>query len=104
MPALAAGATPMGQLQTLTIGIADEVDRLTEELGVVPGCPFGNLAVELSTIDGAVRERLERLFESQRKCCASCSTARSRPASSPMRPTPWMRRAPCTPTSRASCS
>jgi len=67
MPALAAGATPMGQLQELTIGIADEVDRLTEELGVVPGCPFGNLAVELSTIDGAVRERLERLFESQKE-------------------------------------
>ena len=67
MPALAAGATPMGQLQALTIGIADEVDRLTEELGVVPGCPFGNLAVELSTIDGAVRERLERLFESQQE-------------------------------------
>ena len=57
----------MGQLQELTIGIADEVDRLTEELGVVPGCPFGNLAVELSTIDGAVRERLERLFESQQE-------------------------------------
>ena len=67
MPALAAGATPMGQLQALTIGIADEVNRLTEELGVVPGCPFGNLAVELSTIDGAVRERLERLFESQQE-------------------------------------
>ena len=32
----------------------------------MPGCPFGNLAGELSTIDGAVRERLERLFESQR--------------------------------------
>ena len=67
MPALAAGATPMAQLQELTIGIADEVDRLTEELGVVPGCPFGNLAVELSTIDGAVRERLERLFENQQE-------------------------------------
>jgi TetR/AcrR family transcriptional repressor of nem operon len=66
MPALAAGETPMGQLQAMTIGVADEVDRLTEELGVVPGCPFGNLAVELSTIDGAVRERLERLFEDQR--------------------------------------
>ena len=34
---------------------------------MVPGCPFGNLAVELSTIDGAVRERLERLFESQQE-------------------------------------
>ncbi len=67
MPALTAGATPMAQLQELTIGIADEVDRLTEELGVVPGCPFGNLAVELSTIDGTVRERLERLFADQQE-------------------------------------
>ena len=66
MPALAAGETPMAQLQELTIGIAGEVDRLTEEFGLMPGCPFGNLAVELSTIDGPVRERLERLFESQR--------------------------------------
>ena len=65
MPALAAGETPLAQIQELTIGIAGEVCRLTGELGVVPGCPFGNLAVELSTIEGAVRERLERLFDSQ---------------------------------------
>lgn len=65
-PALRAGS-PMEQLQRLTIGIADEVERLTDELGVVPGCPFGNLAVELSTIDGAVRDRLESLFHDQRE-------------------------------------
>jgi TetR/AcrR family transcriptional repressor of nem operon len=65
MPALATGGTPMGQLQALTVGIAGEFDRLSEGFGMVPGCPFGNLAVELSTIDGAVRERLERLFEDQ---------------------------------------
>lgn len=66
-PALAAGATPMERLQELTIGVAGQVERLTDELGVVPGCPFGNLAVELSTIEGAVRDRLERLFEGQRE-------------------------------------
>lgn len=33
----------------------------------MPGCPFGNLAGELSTIDGAVRERLEQLFDSQHR-------------------------------------
>ena len=67
LPALAAGETPMGQLQALTIGLADQVGRFTDELGFMPGCPFGNLASELSTIDAAVRERLERLFESQRE-------------------------------------
>jgi TetR/AcrR family transcriptional repressor of nem operon len=66
LPALAAGETPMAQLQQLTIGIAGEVSRLTDEFGLMPGCPFGNLASELSTTDGPVRERLERLFEGQR--------------------------------------
>jgi TetR/AcrR family transcriptional repressor of nem operon len=65
-PALSAGATPMEQLQHLVVGIAGEVARLTAEFGLMPGCPFGNLAGELSTTDGPVRERLEQLFESQR--------------------------------------
>lgn len=66
-PALAAGGTPMAQLRRIVVGIAEDVERLTDEIGVVPGCPFGNLAVELSTIDGAVRERLEQLFEGQQE-------------------------------------
>lgn len=67
VPAMARGETPLEQIRQLTIGIAGQVSRLTRELGVVPGCPFGNLAGELSTIDGAVRERLEQLFESQHR-------------------------------------
>ena len=66
VPALATGDTPLAQLQQLMVGIVGEVGRLTHDLGFMPGCPFGNLAGELSTIDGAVRERLERLFDSQR--------------------------------------
>ena len=66
-PALAEGTTPLDRVRAITVGIGTEVGRLTDALGVVPGCPFGNLAVELSTIDGAVRERLERLFESQQQ-------------------------------------
>jgi TetR/AcrR family transcriptional regulator, transcriptional repressor for nem operon len=66
LPALGAGETPLGTLRQLTIGIAGEMGRLSDELGLMPGCPFGNLASELSTTEGPVRERLERLFESQR--------------------------------------
>jgi TetR/AcrR family transcriptional repressor of nem operon len=65
MPALAAGETPMAQLRELTVGVAGQMGRFTDELGLMPGCPFGNLASELSTIEGPVRERLQRLFESQ---------------------------------------
>ena len=64
-PALSAGATPMEQLKHLVVGIAGEVARLTAEFGLMPGCPFGNLASELSTTDGPVRERLKRLFQTQ---------------------------------------
>jgi TetR/AcrR family transcriptional regulator, transcriptional repressor for nem operon len=45
-------------------------DRFYESLcatkaqtGKVQGCPFGNLAVELSTQDTAVRRRVDRVFE-----------------------------------------
>ena len=65
LPALAGSASPTGRIHALLVGIGDEVGRSTDALGAVPGCPFGNLAVELSTIDGAVRERLELLFTHQ---------------------------------------
>ena len=57
--------------------------RLTDELGVMPGCPFGNLAVELSTIDGRSESGWSACSRASRTCCATCSTVRSRPASCP---------------------
>jgi TetR/AcrR family transcriptional repressor of nem operon len=39
-----------------------DLETLTDSYGVVPGCPFGNLAVEMSTQDEMLRERLEGLF------------------------------------------
>lgn len=65
MPALAADS-PVEQLERLTAGIAADVRRLTDQFGYMPGCPFGNLASELSTTDGPVRERIARLFDNQR--------------------------------------
>ena len=65
MPVLASGETPMAQIQEITVRIAGQMGRFTDEFGLMPGCPFGNLASELSTIDGPVRERLKRLFATQ---------------------------------------
>ena len=71
MPALDAGESPLGRIRALLVGIAHEVGRLAEVLGSVPGCPYGNLAVELSTIDDAVRARLESLFANQQQLLAA---------------------------------
>lgn len=65
LPTRAAGGTPLEQLENILVRIGMTVRALTQELGVVPGCPFGNLAVELSTIDPSVRDRLQRLFADQ---------------------------------------
>jgi TetR/AcrR family transcriptional regulator, transcriptional repressor for nem operon len=40
-----------------------ELETLTDSYGAVPGCPYGNLAVEMSTQDEVLRERLGGLFE-----------------------------------------
>jgi TetR/AcrR family transcriptional repressor of nem operon len=38
-----------------------------EKNGALPGCPFGNLASEMSTQDEAIRARLEVIFQLLRK-------------------------------------
>lgn len=70
-PALAAGESPLDRIRALLAGIAAEAGRLTDALGAVPGCPFGNLAVELSTLDDRVRARLELLFANQQQLLAA---------------------------------
>lgn len=65
LPTRAEGGTPLEQLDKLVERVGMSVRRSADELGVVPGCPFGNLAVELSTIDSDVRDRLVRLFADQ---------------------------------------
>ncbi len=37
--------------------------RLKESTGATVGCPFGNLVVELGTVDPVLRERLSQLFD-----------------------------------------
>ena len=62
-PILDADAPPLERLDMLTERGAEVMQAQKDEAGVVMGCPFGNLAVELSTIDEVVRARLEELFE-----------------------------------------
>jgi TetR/AcrR family transcriptional repressor of nem operon len=42
---------------------SSDLETLADSYGAVPGCPFGNLAVEMSTQDELLRERLDGLFE-----------------------------------------
>jgi TetR/AcrR family transcriptional repressor of nem operon len=42
---------------------SSDLETLAASYGAVPGCPAGNLAVELSTQDEVLRERLDGLFE-----------------------------------------
>jgi hypothetical protein len=54
---------PLGRVRTLLeAGLAEQVE-LKEARGICPGCSFGNLAVERSSVDDVLRRRLERLFD-----------------------------------------
>ncbi len=57
---------PLPPLQRLVAwfqaGMQEQLD-IKEATGVTVGCSFGNLTVELATVDEVVRERLCRLFE-----------------------------------------
>ena len=48
-------------LAFMQAGLAEQI-ALKEEMGICPGCTFGNLAVELASVDEVVRARLESLF------------------------------------------
>ena len=49
-------------LMYLEAGLAEQLE-LKETMGICPGCSFGNLAVELASVDDVLRRRLERLFD-----------------------------------------
>lgn len=57
---------PEPPLQRLAIlfehGMREQI-ALKEETGATVGCGFGNLAVEMGTVDEVLRERLARLFD-----------------------------------------
>ncbi|GAA1592990.1 TetR/AcrR family transcriptional regulator [Kribbella sancticallisti] len=56
---------PLERLRDL-FDATTEVQRTAQkDTGAVTGCLFGNLTLELSTQDSAIRERLQEIFEAQ---------------------------------------
>lgn len=62
---LRAGGSPLGRLQTLVSLTGDTQEESRRASGAMNGCLFANLALELSTQDEVVRERLEQIFGEQ---------------------------------------
>jgi len=63
---------PLKRLERFFRLISKAYETIYEKTGKVIGCPFGNLALELSTEDEVIRRRLEEIF---RKWAAYIETA-----------------------------
>ena len=61
-PALGTDLTAREKLDRLSSAFYDYYSREKESEGFMRGCKLGNLAVELSTQDEAIRLRLQRIF------------------------------------------
>lgn len=62
-PAFAKDLPPLERIQRLFQLVYEYHASLTEAAGHMGGCHFGNLAVELSTQDEVIREKLKGMFE-----------------------------------------
>jgi len=58
-----ANLPPLGRLMRFIEVVIDTQAKLHAETGHVFGCPFGNLATELSTQDETIRFKLDHLFK-----------------------------------------
>ena len=53
---------PMDRLHQFSLRIANVQEEFHHQHGIVPGCPFGNMAAELSTCDEPIRARIAEIF------------------------------------------
>ena len=63
-PAFAKDLPPLARIQRYFQLIYEYHVSLTEAAGRMAGCHFGNLAVEMSTQDEVIREKVKAMFES----------------------------------------
>ncbi|MFO8154310.1 TetR/AcrR family transcriptional regulator [Thioalkalivibrio sp.] len=61
-PALAPDVAPMQRLARFVERLYDFQRQAAPAPGHLPGCPFGNLALELATSDEVIRQRLQSVF------------------------------------------
>ncbi len=59
---LGGGGSPLARLERFLAANASEACRGRDSAGHVCGCPLGNLALELSTQDEVLREKLSEVF------------------------------------------
>ncbi len=61
-PLMAGDLPPLERIRTFIERGLQEQYALKESTGVAPGCTFGNLAVEMSSVDPVLRARLQDVF------------------------------------------
>lgn len=75
----AAGDDPVAELMSFAVAVGRVQAGFEGRFGHVVGCPFGNLAAELSTADDTAREHLAEVFGSwQRRLAAAARRAADR--------------------------
>ncbi len=70
VPVFASTLPPLLRIQRFIEGFADAQSDARKRCGRMPGCHFGNLAVELSTQSEAVRNKLLDIFDQQAQLIA----------------------------------
>jgi TetR/AcrR family transcriptional repressor of nem operon len=63
-PAFAPDVPPLARIERYFAMAARALDETRSALGVVCGCPFGNLSLELGACDDRVRRKLDQVFRS----------------------------------------
>ncbi len=61
-PAVLPDVPPLERIRRMFERVTGQQTRTQEHSGRILGCPFGNLALELSTQDEAIREKLDEIF------------------------------------------
>ena len=61
-PCFSSTLSPLKQIERCFVLLADFQAQIKARTGHVYGCPFGNLAAELSTHDEAIRKKIDRIF------------------------------------------